>query len=129
MPVVNISPSDLLRNKVVEPAWYRMQINEVEEKLSKDQQSTNYVMEAVIIRNADTGDEKFAGVPIVWNFNSKAIGFVVNFLKVLLGEENVQAGRVDLAAAKGMEIEVMVENDTWDGRIINRVNHNYRSAK
>lgn len=123
---LELSNRDILRGTIVEPAWYRMRIEDYTEKLSKDQQSTNHIIEAVIIRNADTGDEKFSGVPVSWNFNSKAPGFVVGFLKSL-GVE-VTPGRVDLNAAKGMEIEVMVENDEYEGRLVNRVNHNYRPA-
>ncbi len=75
--------------------------------------------------NGDNGDQKFAGIPIDWNFNSKAIGFAVGFLESL-GATVAADTRFDLAAAKGKEIDVYVENDTYQGRLVNRVNHKYR---
>ena len=111
MPVVQFSDRDLLQGTIVEPAWYVMQINEIGEAPSKDGGSTNYPVEGVIIRNADTGDDKFAAVPITWNFNSKAIGFAVGFLKAF-GVDVKSNERFELASAAGKQLEVFVENDT-----------------
>jgi hypothetical protein len=128
MPIVTFGERDLLRGRVVEPAWYLMKIEAVGEAPSKDGGSTNYPVEGTIIKNAETGDEKFAGVPIEWNFNSKAMGFSRGFLESL--GVTLEAGkRYDLAAAAGELIEVYVENDTWQGRTVNRVNHKYRPAQ
>lgn len=125
MPIVEFSEDDLKRGIVVTPAWYRMLILDVGEKPSKDGGSTNYPVEGKIVRNAETGDTTFQGVIITWNFNSKAMGFSRGFLEAL-GVSVEARKRYDLANAKGMEIEVFVENDTYEGRIINRVNHKYR---
>lgn len=128
MPIIGFTDRDLLRGKVVTPAWYRLKIDAVGEKPSADGGSTNYPVEATVIKNADDGTTEFAGVPIDWNFNSKAIGFAVGFLQSL-GVE-VQAGkRYDLSAAAGKELDVYVENDTYQGRIMNRVNHKYRAPR
>ena len=81
MPVISFSEKDLLRGKIVEPAWYRVRIDNIGEAPSKDGGSTNYPVEGVILKNADNGSEDFKGVPIEWNFNSKAIGFAVGFLQ------------------------------------------------
>lgn len=125
MPIVEFSDDDLKRGVIVTPAWYRMLIVEVGEKPSKDGGSTNYPVEGRIVRNAETGDETFAGVPITWNFNSKAMGFSKGFLQAL-GVDVEARKRYDLAAAKGMEIEVFVENGTYENRLVNRVEHKYR---
>lgn len=128
MPIVTISERDLLRGKVVTPAWYRMRIEEVGEKPSADGGSTNYPVAGTIIRNADNGDTEFAGVPVDWNFNSKAIGFTVGFLSSF--GVTVEANkRFDLKAAENREIDVYVENGEWQGRMVNRVNHKYRPCK
>ena len=128
MPVIQFSDRDLLRGKVVEPAWYVVHIDGVGEAPSKDGGSTNYPVEGTIIRNADNGDEEFKGVPLDWNFNSKAIGFAVGFLQSF-GVEVKSGARFDLANAAGKDLEVYVENDTYQGRMVNRVNHKYRPLR
>lgn len=128
MPVVSFSERDLLRGKTVIPGWYRVKIETVGEapaKASDKGPSTNYPVEATIMFNGDTGDRQFAGVPVDWNFNSKAIGFAVGFL-ASFGVEVKAGTRFDLKSAESRETDVFVENDTYQGRIVNRVNHKYR---
>ena len=128
MPVIQFGERDLLRGKVVEPAWYVVLINSVGEAPSKDGGSTNYPVEGTIEKNADNGSTDFAGVPLDWMFNSKAIGFAVGFLQSF-GVDVKSGARFDLANAAGKRLEVFVENDTWQGRMVNRVNHKYRPLR
>lgn len=131
MPVISFSDRDLLRGKIVTPAWYRVTINSVGEapaKASDKGPSTNYPVEATINFNGDTGDTEFKGVPLDWNFNSKAIGFAVGFLQSF-GVDVKSGTRFDLKSAEGREVDVFVENDTYQGRLVNRVNHKYRTPK
>ena len=128
MPTVQYGQRDLLRGKVVEPAWYRVRIEAVGEALSKDGNSTNFPVEGTILFNGDTGSTEYQGVPLDWMFNSKAIGFSVGFLAAF-GLEVKAGQRYDLANAAGKELDVFVENDTWQGRMVNRVNHKYRAPK
>lgn len=131
MPVIQFSNRDLMRGKIVQPAWYRCRIDSVGEapaKASDKGPSTNYPVEATILFNGDNGDTQFTGVPVDWNFNSKAIGFAVGFVQSF-GVEVKADSRFDLKAAEGKEIDVYVENDTYQGRIVNRVNHKYRPIK
>jgi len=131
MAIVQFSGRDLLRHTVVTPAWYRVRIDAVGEGPAKDQSkgpSTNYPVEATILFEGDTGDTQFASVPVDWNFNSKAIGFAVGFL--LAFGVKVEAGkRFDLKSAEGKEVDVFVENDTYQNRTVNRVNHKYREIR
>ena len=128
MPIISFSDRDMNRGIIIEPAWYLVNIIQVGESPSKDGGSTNYPVEAQIVKNADTGDEKYAGVPLDWNFNSKAIGFAVGYLSAL--GVDVKAGqRFDLAHSAGKQIEVFVENGEWQGRLVNRVNHKYRPVR
>lgn len=127
MPFIQFSNRDLLRGKNVEPAWYVMRIEGVGEKLSADGGSTNYPVEGTIIKNADTDSEAFAGVPIDWNFNSKAIGFAIGFLQALDVAVNA-TDRFDLNAAAGMMLEVWVESKIFEGRTLNNVTHKYRKV-
>ena len=129
-PVVEFSESDLLRSKIVSPAWYRLQLGLVSEwNPSKDQQSNNCTVEGTIIANADNGDAEFEGVPVTLQFNDKpkAKGFIEGFLRAL--GVQVGAGRFDLGAASGKQIDAYIENDTYEGRILNRCNHKYRVAR
>lgn len=125
MPIIKFGQRDLLRGKVVPPAWYRVRIESIGEAPSKDQGSTNYPVEGTVLFNADNGDKEFEGVPLDWNFNSKAIGFAVGFLEAF-GVSITPEQRIDLNAAAGQELDVFVENGEWQGRIVNRVNHKYR---
>lgn len=126
-PMIGFTEKDLARGKIIVPSWYRVRIDAIGEKPSKDGGSTNYPVEAVILKNADNGDMEFANTPLEWNFNSKAMGFAVGFLKSM--DVEVEAGkRYDLSAVAGREIDVFVENDLYNGNTINRVNHKYRKA-
>lgn len=130
MPVVDFTTEELNRNRVIPPSWYLVKITSIGEAPSKAGDSTNYPVDAVIIKNVDTGSEEFAGVPIggigTWFFNSKAKSFMTGFMAAL--GVNVEAGkRYDLNAAAGEEMEIYIENDTYQGRTVNRVNHKYRA--
>lgn len=128
MPRIEFGDRDLLRGTVLEPAWYRVRVDSIGEALSKDRNSTNYPVEATVLFNADNGDTKFAGVPLDWNFNSKAIGFAGGYLRAL-GHDPKKGERFELSDTVGSEIDVYVENAEWQGRIINRVNHKYRTPR
>jgi hypothetical protein len=127
-PIIGFTDRDILRGKVILPGWYRVSIVGVGENPSKDGGSTNYPVEATVIKNAEDGSTDFVGVPLDWNFNSKAIGFAVGYLSAL-GYEVASGKRFDLANTAGKEIEVFVENDTYQGRLVNRVNHKYRPLR
>lgn len=123
-PVISFSDKDLLRGKVITPGWYIVRIDQIGEKLAKNQESTNYLVEGTILGNADDGSTEFANFPLEWNFNSKAMGFAVGYFKALGFE--VEAGkRYDLAATAGKQLKVFIENDIYEGRTVNRVNHKY----
>ena len=127
MPMISFGDRDILRGKIVTPDWYKVRIEGVSEKLSKDQKSTNYVVEGTIVCRLEDGDTEFANVPLDWNFNSKAMGFAVGFLESL-GIAVESNKRYDLSATAGKDIGVFVENDLYEGRTVNRVNHKYRSV-
>ena len=125
---VGFQEKDFLRGKLVAPGWYTMRIDEVGEKPSKDGGSTNYTVEGTVLKNGEDDSEDFAGVPIMWNFNSKAIGFAVGFLAAF-GVEVKSGTRFDLKSAESRELDVFVENDTYQNRLTNRVNHKYRPVR
>ena len=131
MTMVTFSDSDLLRNKIVEPAWYLLSIDGHRTWApSKDGQSNNCFMECVIEKNADTGDTEFTGVPIELMFNDKpkAKGFIEGFLRGL-GVDIQANARYTLESAVGKKLEVFIENDTYNGRLVNKCNHKYRVVR
>lgn len=130
MPIIEFSQRDILRGKVVDPAWYRVRVENVGEVPTKTEKgpSTNYPVEGTILYNADNGDKTFEGVPLDWIFNSKAIGFAVGFLAAF-GVEVKPGMRFDLKAATGKELDIFVENGEYQGRINNKVTHKYRATK
>jgi hypothetical protein len=128
---VSFSDSDMLRNKIVEPAWYVLDIQAHRTWTpTKDGQSNNCHFETVIEKNADSGSTDFSGVPIELQFNDKpkAKGFIEGFLRGL-GVDIQPNARYDLNAAAGKKIEAFIENDTYNGRLINRCNHKYRVVR
>src|SRR5215813_9283959 len=124
-PIIEFDDADFMR-KVVEPAWYRVRVEDVTEALSKDGGSTNYNIESTIRFNGDNGSTKYQGVIITWNINSKFKSAAIGFLSCF-GINAEPRKRYELANAIGKELDVFVENDTWQGRVVNRVNHKYRS--
>lgn len=131
MPIFEPNKKDLMRGKIVsEPGWYKVSIDafDGEGKLSKDKGSTNYNVEATIIENADTGSKTDEGIMLMWNFNSKAMGFATGYLAAL-GINAELGGRYRLEDSVGSVIDVFVEHDTYDNRQVNRVNHKYRPSK
>lgn len=129
---VSFTESDLLRNKIVPPAWYKLQIASVSEWTpTKAADSNNCEMECVVLANADSGEsDGIAGIPVTLLFNDKpkARGFLEGFL-ASLGVEVAAGARYDLQSAQGKTIEAFVENETYEGRVRNRVNHKYRKAR
>ena len=128
MPIVNITQRDLLRGRIVTPDWYRVRVDEIGEKTAKSGTSQNYPVEGTILFNATTGSKEFANVPTPngWLFNEQAMGFAVGFLEACGAAVPATGGRFELGDAVGKEIDVYIENGTWDGRTVNKINHKYR---
>ena len=130
MPIVEFSERDLLRGTVVDPAWYRVFIEEIdgEGQASKDNKSTNYNVEVTILFDGDTGDTTFRGVPITYNFNSKAMGFTKG-LFASVGLELKAKERYRLEACAKREVDMFIGNKPYNGRTVNEVTHQYRKPK
>ena len=140
MPVIQYSKRDLLRDKVVSPSWYKVLIESVGEWTpSADKQSQNLAIESTIVCNADDGSVEFADVPIgglgTWSFNSKAMGFSLGLVKALAPQFGMNADeiddktRIELKQAEGKMIELFVDNNLYEGRMRNKVNHKYRALR
>lgn len=135
MPIIEFSDNDILRTKIVTPDWYRVRVNSVGTKPSTSQNpdtTTIWPIEGTILYNANTGSKEFAGVPTPagWNFNDnpRARGFMVGFFEAL-GVEVKSGVRLELKNSEGKELDVFIENDIFEGRTINRINHKYRKPR
>ncbi len=131
MSFLDISAKDAMRGIVIDPAgWYTVRVDNVGERTpSKAGDSENINIEGTIIKNADSGDEKFAGYPTPsgWLFNSKVPGFAVGFLRA--GGEEIVPGRVGLKVMEGRVIDVFIKHDEYQGRTVSKVDHQYRPMR
>lgn len=140
MPKVQYTKRDLLRDKLVPPGWYRVMIDHVSEWMpSKDKQSQNMVLDGTILFNADNGSEEFKDVPIggmgAWNFNSKAMGFSKGLTYAMASqcgydaEALTESDQIEFKHFEGKVVDVFIINDTFEGRMKNKVDHRYREPK
>ena len=126
---LTLTNRDFLIGKVVEPAFYDVVINEVEESLSKAGDSTNWELKAEVLQNADTGDKTNAGVPVPrWAFNSKAGGFVIP-LYASIGQELKPGDTLDLKQLKGQKVRLFIGNDEYPPGSGTQVNSLGRNPK
>jgi len=128
--LLEFSANDLLQSRVVEPAWYRVHIDQVEDRLSKDGMSTNSWIKGHIICNADTGDKKFENVPspFLWMINSKG-AFAAVGLFAALGLEIAEGTRADTKALEGKELDVFIGNELYNGIMQNKIEGKYRAVR
>lgn len=134
MPTIEFSETDFLRQKIVDPAWYRLRIDGVGEKDSKDGNSTLYPMEGVILFNADNGDKEFTGVPLDgnnWQFNDTNFGksLILGFLQALTNGKIEPNKRVELRDAIGKEIDAYIAPSMWQGKTKNSLTDQYRHPR
>ena len=123
MPIpISFTEKDLKRGATVEPSFYLARIDDVGQAPAKDGGSMNYPVDLTILKDATNGSEKFNDVPVTFQFNSKAMGFAIGFMKVLNPELELKADqKYDLESAKGQMIEVFIGNKEYNGRILNDV--------
>jgi hypothetical protein len=131
--VFSLSKKDVMGGKLYPPSWYRVKIGPLEIAPSKnvEKPSMNITFQSTILFDAETGDTTYAEHPITIMFNSRALGFTKGFLQALgIPEEDItEDKKFDFKVAVDKELDVMIENDTYDGRPVNRVNHKYRAPR
>lgn len=129
---VSFSAKDLLRQKVVIPGWYKVRITniDVEPTVTAKGPSINYKLEHEVIC-AEDGNTQFQGVPVIGQFNSKAMGMTAGlFMALGVTEEQLMNpnNRFDLESCKDQEVFAFIENNEYQGRISNRINGKYRAV-
>lgn len=131
--VFSLSKKDVMGGKVYTPSWYRVRIDELNIAPSKnlEKPSKNITFQTTILFDSDSGSTEFADHPLTIMFNSRALGFTKGFLMALgIPEEDITEGKnFNFQSAVGKEIDVMVENEMYEGRAVNRVNHKYRMPR
>lgn len=127
---VEFTENDLKSGTLVEPAWYVVQIDDVEDRVSSKGDSTNSWFSGHIIKNADSGDEKFKDIPTpyFWMFNSKGAFAMVPLLAALKIEIKVGMA-IDTSALKGQIIEMYIGNDMHENKLVNKVMGQYRAYR
>lgn len=116
MPLTfNVSREDILRNKTIDPGWYKVVIKKVSQEPASTDGSTNTWIDMVIT------DGPFKDVPLRRNFNEKGAGFAVPFIKALGGTINENGGSFDMERAQGKTLQVYVKNGMYNNRPQNQV--------
>lgn len=132
MGIIPVSKRDLLRSKVVKPGLYRVRILNVDESLSKKGDSTNYRLEGEVVCSYPDNDTEFAGVPTpyLWYFNDKAAGMMIPLYEAITGEKVEEGSRLDFSnnALAGRELIVRIDNEKYQGRIVNSIVNEYHSV-
>lgn len=137
--IIEFSESDLLQSVVLPPAWYRVTIDEVDDRISSGGDSTNTWLKGKVLFNADTGatsymegevEKPIAGVPtpFPWLFNSKGAFAVVGFAAAF-GMEVKPGARFNLAAVKGKQVDMFIENEVYNGVLKNKASGKYRAPR
>lgn len=131
MSIIDFSKRDILRSTIVDPGYYLVQIQKVSESISKKGNSTNYVIDEAEIICDESGGTKFAGVPVpYWGFNSLAKGFMIPFFEAIEGEKIEDGSRMQWSnALEGKKVYVMIDNEMFEGRPVNKQKHMYKPAR
>jgi hypothetical protein len=135
--MIQVTKRDMLRNKLVTPGWYVVNVTGCNMKTAKSGTSQNYWMEGEIVQNADDGSKEFAGVPTPtsWLFNDGAPGFVIGYMIACGADENEimkqietnpEGVRLNPERTVGKQLEVLFTHSIWEGRTVNKIPHEYR---
>lgn len=128
---VEVSSKDILSSKIVDVGWYRVVIDDVEDRAANDGLSTNSWLKGRIICNADNGDKKFEGVPtpFLWLISSKGLWSAMGLLRAAGIDVDREGVRIDTAALKGRVVEAFIGNELYKGVMQNSFTGQYRPAK
>ena len=131
MPFIQPTADDLKRGVLIDPpGWYTVKVNSISDwETAKSGNSQNCRVDADIIRNADSGDEKFAGFKAPnWMFNDKFMSGPVGFMRAL-GHELKADERFDLNVGVGQVLDVFIVHDVYQGNTNAKVEHRYRPTR
>lgn len=125
MASLQFTEEDIKRSTLLEPGtWYHVELKEYEEKAAKTDGSTNFVFTAVTFGSSNP---EHNGVPLRISFSEKAPGFAIPFLGAC-GVKVEKGKQYNLASCKGKKIDVFVEHNLVNGKMMNQV-ADYREYK
>lgn len=122
MPIIKVTQADVLRNKVVDAAWYGANISKIDgPSLSAKGDSYNFVVSFTL-----DGKSPAPGKEIQQYFNTKAIGRIVPLLSAVRGKEVEAPGAgqelaIDTDELMNKNIDVKVSVDTYEGQLRNGI--------
>lgn len=125
-PLVDFTTEDIDRSKVLDPAYYKIRIDECEGKLSKAGDSTNYIFKGKIIGGPD-GKEMNLGLPY-WLINSKVKGPLVAVFAAV-GITVTPGQRFDTDDLKGKELYAFIGNEVYNGNDQNKMGNKFKSVE
>lgn len=115
MPLITIPIEELLKNDLLEPAWYSATVEAYRLEKAKTGESLNHYFTFRLERDGRTLDH---------SFNSKMMKLMEPFLVALFGPvtRKDKVFQFDSDACIGKTLDVKVYQDTWDGRLNNKIN-------
>jgi hypothetical protein len=116
MPIIKLTPSDILKGKLIDAGWYGAKIVKVAEDWvpSSDKQSTNL---AITFEILGTGGKELDVI-----VNSKGLGFVAPLISAIENKEiKPEAMEIDTSKWTGKMVDVQVIQDTYQGRLNNKI--------
>ena len=120
MPILRLTPADILKSKVLDDAGYGMECKKVSDWLpSADKQSTNCTV-TFVLENTD-------GKELDYLINSKGMGFHTGLIAVMIGKslKEVQAKpellEADTDLWPGKKVDGHVIQDSFNGRPNNKI--------
>lgn len=114
MPTLSASKTDILRAKTVQPGMYQAVIKAVNQKAAKTDGSINTIVTFQILGST------FDGVPVDFLISEKAPGYASELISILTGKQ-WDGEPVELDNAVGKKMKIKVVNDTYQGRLTNKI--------
>lgn len=123
MPLVAITPEDVLKAKIVKPDWYEAVILKCETVLNKNKDADNYVTDFKLV-----GGE-FDGVVITVYFSEKAVAFMIPLFEAIAKKKiDPKGAELDTDKLKDKRVQVHVINGTFNNRVQNNID-GYKPSK
>lgn len=118
-----VTREDMLRSKVLNPAWYVAKVVKVWQETAKsDGESTNTWIEFSILSGPDQEDgSKANDTPVRRCFSEKAPGFILPYLKACGTQVKEGGGDYDIEKSVGIVMELYIVNRMWEGSMQNDV--------
>jgi hypothetical protein len=120
MPLLKLTPADILKSKVLEDSWYGLTCKSVSDWLpSADKQSTNCTVKFIV--------EDSDGKEIDYVINSKGMGFHTGLIAVMIGKSLQEVQKkpelleADTDLWPGAKCDGHIVQDSYQGRANNKI--------